>query len=104
MVDTVRHGLASAHVIGDVFDVGHGAGAGGHVHGGDLETEPMTRLELIRGRQDLDLILEDLTGLGGGAPTAPPHSGGPPGPAAPPGRPPHSTPPPAPGKAAVPQS
>src|ERR1700722_1656835 len=53
MVDAVRHGLASAHVIRDVFDVGHGAGAGGDVHGGDLETEPMTRLEPIGGRQDL---------------------------------------------------
>src|SRR5580658_5622803 len=63
VVDAVCHGLASADVIGDVFDIRHGTGPRGNVHGADFETEPVARLELIGGRQDLDLIFDDLTGL-----------------------------------------
>src|SRR5712672_1388400 len=35
-IDSVGHGLAAADVIGDVLDIGHGAGAGRNVHGGDV--------------------------------------------------------------------
>ena len=63
VVDAVRHGLASADVIGDVFDIRHGTGPRGNVHGGDFETKAVARLELIGGRHDLDLIFDDLTGL-----------------------------------------
>ena len=64
VVDAVRHGLASANVIGDVFDVRHGAGAGGNVQRGDVDAKPVSRLELIGGRQDVDLLFDDLAGPG----------------------------------------
>jgi hypothetical protein len=62
VVDAVRHGLAPANVRGDVFNVGHGAGPRGHDHVGDFDTKPATRLELIGGRENVDLIFGDLTG------------------------------------------
>src|SRR5246127_3625738 len=36
-IDPVGHGLAATDVIRDVFDVGHGPGAGGHIDGCDVE-------------------------------------------------------------------
>ena len=62
-IDAMRHRLAAANVIGDVFDIRHGARPGRNVHGGDVETNPVTRLEVVGGREDLDVILDDLAGL-----------------------------------------
>ena len=65
VVDAVRHGLAPANVMGDVFNVGHGAGPRGHDHLGDFDTKPATRLELIGGREKVDLILVTSRGRTG---------------------------------------
>src|SRR5450432_191483 len=62
-VDFVGDSHAAADVVGDVLDVGHGAGAGRHVHGRDVETDPVSRLELVRRGEDLDPVLDHFAGL-----------------------------------------
>src|SRR5882724_3810264 len=52
-IDPVGHGLAAADMIRNVFDIGHRAGAGGHIHGCDVEADPVARLELVRSGEDL---------------------------------------------------
>src|SRR5579859_3259238 len=62
VIELMGHGFAAADVIGDIFDIGHRPGAGGNIHRGDLDTDAMSGLELVGGRQDLDLIFHDLAG------------------------------------------
>src|ERR1700722_9444406 len=52
-VDPVRDRPAAADVVGDVLDIGHCAGAGRNIHGGDIEANPVTHLELVRRCEDL---------------------------------------------------
>ena len=59
-IDLVRHRLAAADVIRDVFDVGHRTRSGRNIHAGDVETDAVTGLELVGRREDLDLVLDDL--------------------------------------------
>src|SRR3981189_1425261 len=57
-IDLVGNGLAAAHVVGNVLDVGHRSGAGRDVQGCDVEADPVPRLELVRGGEDLYPILD----------------------------------------------
>jgi hypothetical protein len=62
-IDLVRHGPAAADVVRNVFDVRHRAGAGRNIHRGDVEADPVTRLELVGGRENLDFVLDDFSRL-----------------------------------------
>src|SRR5258708_7488470 len=46
-IDPVGHGLAAADMVRNVLDIGHCAGAGRNIHGGDVEADTVTCLELI---------------------------------------------------------
>src|ERR1700722_19387401 len=59
-IDPVHYRFAAANVIGNVFDVRHRTCSARHIHAGDVETDAVTRLELISRRQDLDSVLDDL--------------------------------------------
>ena len=65
-VDSVRHGLAAADVVRNVFDTGHRARAVRDVHRPDIKANPMPGLELVGGRENLDLIFDDFTRLNWG--------------------------------------
>src|ERR1700675_3676115 len=41
-IDPVGHGLAAANVVWNVLDIGHCAGAGRNIHGGDVEADAVT--------------------------------------------------------------
>src|SRR6266850_1704179 len=62
-VDPVGHGLAAANVVWNVFDVGHRAGAGRYIHRGDVETDAVSRLELVCRGEDLYLVLDHFPRL-----------------------------------------
>src|SRR5205814_504744 len=49
-----------ANVVGDVLDVRHRAGTRRYVHARDFEADAVAGLELVRGGQDLDLVLNHL--------------------------------------------
>src|SRR5580658_4870504 len=60
-VDLVGHGFANADVVRDVFHAAHRAGTGRAIHAGDIQADAMSGLEFVGCRQDLDLVLYDLT-------------------------------------------
>src|SRR5882757_3996557 len=62
-IDSVGHGLAAADVIGNVLDIGHGAGAGRNIHGSDVDADAMSRLELVCGGEHLYLVLDHFAWL-----------------------------------------
>src|SRR6266853_3702399 len=62
-IDPVGHGLAAANVVWNVFDVGHRAGAGRYIHRGDVETDAVSRLELVCRGEDLYLVLDHFPRL-----------------------------------------
>src|ERR1700674_3201038 len=55
--------LAAADVVGDVLDIGHRPGSGGHIHGCDVDADPMTRFELVRRGEDLYPVLDHFARL-----------------------------------------
>jgi hypothetical protein len=59
-IDPMGGCLAAGDVVGDVLHSDHGSGSGRDVHAGDLEAYPMPGLEGVRGRQNLDPVLDDL--------------------------------------------
>src|ERR1700744_3161491 len=59
-IDLVSDRLAAADVVRDVLDIGHRPGTRRHIHGCDVEADPVTRLELVGGSEDLDLVLDHL--------------------------------------------
>ena len=59
------HGLAAANVIWNVLDIGHRPGTGGHIHGCDVDADPVPRFELVRGRENLYPVLDHFAWLHG---------------------------------------
>src|SRR5258708_25497369 len=62
-IDPVGHGLAAADMVWNVLDIGHCAGAGRHIHGGDVEADAVTCLELICRGEGLDPVLDHFSRL-----------------------------------------
>src|SRR5579859_7903957 len=58
----MRDRPAAADMVWNVFDVSHGTRPGRHVHGRDLEAYAVSCLELVRGRDNLDAILQHFSG------------------------------------------
>src|ERR1700693_47330 len=65
VIHAMRNCAAAANVVWNVFNIGHGARASRHVHRGDLQADAMPRLELVGGGQDLDAVLQYLSGRHG---------------------------------------
>src|SRR5260370_1876757 len=59
----VGHGLAAADMVWNVLNMGHCAGAGRNIHGGDFEADAVTCLELICRGEDLDPVLDHSSRL-----------------------------------------
>src|SRR6202140_6006476 len=59
-IDPVGHGFAAADEIWNVLDIGGRPGSGGHIHGCDVDADPMTRFELVRRGEDLYPVLDDF--------------------------------------------
>src|SRR6266404_5494125 len=62
-IDPVGHGLAAANVIWNVLDISHRPGTSGHIHGRDVDTDPVTCLELVRRGEDLYPVLDHFSWL-----------------------------------------
>jgi hypothetical protein len=62
-IDLVGYGFAAADVVRNVLDIGHRSGACRNIHGCDIEADPVPRLELIRGGENLYLVLDDFSWL-----------------------------------------
>jgi hypothetical protein len=58
----MRDGAAATDMVRNVLHVGHGTGARRHVHGRDLKAYAVSGLELVRGRENLNAILQYLSG------------------------------------------
>jgi len=58
----MRDRAAATDMVWNVFHVGHGTRASRHVHGRDLKANAVSGLELVRGRENLDAILQHLPG------------------------------------------
>src|ERR1700730_18708 len=64
-VDPVGHGFTAADEIWDVIDIGHRPGSGGHIHGCDVDADPVTCLELVCRRKNLYPVLDHFSRLHG---------------------------------------
>src|SRR6267142_971498 len=62
-IDPMGHGLAAANVVWDVLDISHRPGTGGHIHGRDVDADPVTSLELVCRRKDLYPVLDHFSWL-----------------------------------------
>src|SRR5438552_10637783 len=49
--------------IWNVLDIGHRPGTGGHIHGCDVDADPVPRFELVRGRENLYPVLDHFAWL-----------------------------------------
>ncbi len=59
----VSHRPAARNVIGLVLDIGHRSCSGGNIHAADIEAYSVSGLELIGRRQNVNLVLDDCSGL-----------------------------------------
>src|SRR3981189_1737403 len=57
------HSPAARNVIRLVLAIGHRAGSGRNIHAADVEAYSVSGLELVGGRQNVDLVLDDCSGL-----------------------------------------